>query len=143
MSTANINTIDNTKNAVEIRTELKENGTKIEYIIIDGIKCGILGSVSEADRDAAIKTLNKAYEASNGNIMEMMMKLSTIATIEEKEINPDEMVEICGEEIMLSYTNGKAYTVDGEEIANCDDLPTMPKEAVKAVLMARVETALN
>lgn len=143
MSTANINTIDNTKNAVEIRTELKENGTKIEYIVIDGMKCGILGSVSEADREAAIKTLNKAYEASNGDIMEMMMKLSTIATIEEKEIDPDEMVEICGEEIMLSYANGKAYTVDGEEIANCDDLPAMPKEAIKAVLMARVETTLN
>ena len=143
MSTVNINAIDNTKNAVEIRTELKENGTKIECIVIDGMKCGILGSVSEADREVAIKTLNKAYEASNGDIMEMMMKLNTIATIEEKEIDPDEMVEICGEEIMLSYANGKAYTVDGEEIANCEDLPDMPKEAVKAVLMARVETALN
>jgi hypothetical protein len=143
MSTANINTIDNTKNAVEIRTELKENGTKIEYIVIDGMKYGILGSLNDADREAAIKTLNKAYEASNGNIMEMMMKLSTIATIEEKEIDPDEMVEICGEEILLSYTKGKAYCIDGKEIANCDDLHNMPKEAVKAVLMARVETALN
>jgi len=143
MSTANINTVNTTKNAVEIRTELKANGTKIEYIIIDGIKCGILGSVSEADRNAAINALNKAYEASNGNIMEMMTKLSTIATIEEKEIEPDEMVEICGEEIMLSYTSAKAYTIDGEEVANCDDLPAMPKEAIKAVLMARVETALS
>ena len=74
------------KNAVEIRSELKANGTKIEYIVIDGVKCGIMGSVSEADREAAIKTLNAAYVASNGSIMEMMEKLSTIATIEEKEI---------------------------------------------------------
>lgn len=143
MSTANINATDNTKNAVEIRTELKENGTKIEYIVIDGMKCGILGSLNDADREAAIKTLNKAYEASNGNIMEMMMKLYTIATIEEKEIESDEMVEICGVEVILSYASAKAYTIDGEEIANCDDLPSMPNEAVKAVLMARVETALN
>lgn len=143
MSTANINTIDTTKNAVEIYTELKANGTKIEYIVIDGMKCGILGSVSEADREAAIKVLNKAYEASNGNIMEMMTKLSTVATIEEKEIEPDEMVEVCGVEVILSYSKAKAYTIDGEELANCDDLPSMPKEAIKAVLMARVETALS
>lgn len=143
MSTANINTIDTTKNAVEIYTEFKANGTKIEYIVIDGMKCGILGSVNEADREAAIKVLNKAYEASNGNIMEMMMKLSTVATIEEKEIEPDEMVEVCGEEVILSYSKAKAYTIDGEELANCDDLHSMPKEAIKAVLVARVETALS
>jgi hypothetical protein len=131
------------KNAVEIRSELAANGTKVEYIIIDGVKCGILGSVNEADRAAAIKALNAAYVASNGDIMEMMQKLSTIATIEEKKIEPDEVVEVCGVEVILSYAKAKAYTMDGDELANCEDLPTMPKEAVKAVLMARVETALN
>lgn len=137
---ATINTI---KNAVEIRSELKANGTKIEYIVIDGQKCGILGSVNEADRAAAIKTLNAAYIASNGNIMEMMEKLSTIATIEEKEIEPDEVVDICGCDVILSYKNKKAYTMDGEEIANCDDLPDMPNEAVKAVLVARATAEMN
>ena len=135
--------IKTTKNAVEIRSELNANGTKIEYIVIDGCKCGILGSVNEADRDAAIKALNAAYVASNGNIFEMMEKLSTIATIEEKEIKPDEVVNICGVDVILSYSNAKAYTMDGEEIANCNDLPDMKKEAVKAVLMARVEVALK
>ena len=85
---ANINTI---KNAVEIRSELKANGTKVEYIVINGQKCGIMGSVNEADREAALKALNTAYAASNGDIYEMMEKLATIATIEEKEIKPDEM----------------------------------------------------
>lgn len=132
-----------TKNAVEIRSELKENGTKIEYIVIDGVTCGILGSVSEADRNAALKALQSAYAASNGNIMEMIEKLSTIATIEEKNIEPDEVVEICGTDIVLSYSARKAYTMDGEEIVNCDDLPKMPNEAVKAVLVARAETVLN
>lgn len=131
------------KNAVEIRSELKGNGTKIEYIVIDGVKCGILGSVSEADKAAALDALNKAYVASNGNIYEMMQKLSTIATIEEKEIDPDEAVDVCGVEILLSYSKAKAYTMDGEEIANCDDMPTLPKEAIKALLIARVENALN
>ena len=41
------------KNAVEIRSELNANGVKVEYIVIDGVKCGIMGSVSEADRAAA------------------------------------------------------------------------------------------
>jgi len=131
------------KNAVEIRSELNANGTKVEYIVIDGQKIGIMGSVNEADRASAIKALNAAYVASNGNICEMMQKLYTMATIEEKEMVPDEVVEICGVEIIMSYSKAKAYTMDGEEIASCDDLPTMPKDAVKAVLMARVETALN
>lgn len=133
---ANINTI---KNAVEIRSEFKANGTKVEYIVINGQKCGIMGSVSEADREAAIKALNAAYIASNGNIFEMVQKLNDIATIEEKNINPDEMVEIHGVEVMISYANRKAYTMDGKEIANCDDMPAMPNEAVKALLVARAE----
>jgi hypothetical protein len=131
------------KNAVEIRSELKANGTKVEYIVIDGVKCGIMGSMNEADRQAAIKALNAAYVASNGDIYEMMQKLNTIANIEENGIEPDEVVEICGVEIILSYSKAKAYTMDGDEIANCDDLPTLQKEAIKAVLMARAETSLN
>ena len=135
--------IKTNKNAVEIRSELKENGTKIEYIVIDGVPCGILGSVSDADRAAALKALQSAYAASNGNIIEMMEKLSTIATIEENNIEPDEVVEICGEEIILSYSARKAYTMDCEEVASCDDLPKLPNEAVKAVLVARATTALK
>lgn len=133
---ANINT---KKNAVEIRTELKANGTKIEYIVINGQKCGLLGSTNEADRANAIKALNDAYVASGGNIYEMLSKLETIATIEEKEIEPDEVINVHGIEIILSYSKAKAYTMDGNEVANCDDLPSMPTEAIKAVLMARVE----
>ena len=131
------------KNAVEIRSELKANGTNVEYIVIDGQKIGIMGSVSEADRAAALKALQAAYVASNGDIMEMMQKLSVIATIEEKEIEPDEVVEVCGTEIMLSYTNRKTYTMCGKELANCDDLPDMHKDATRAVLIARTETMLN
>ena len=136
MASINVN-----KNAVEIHSELKANGTKVEYIVVDGQKIGIMGSVSEADRAAALKSLQEAYVASNGNIMEMMQKLSEVATIEENAV--DEVIEVCGVDIMLSYTNRKTYTMDGEEIANCDDLPDMPKEATKAVLIARTETALN
>jgi hypothetical protein len=86
-----------------------------------------------------MKALQTALDASNGNIMEMMMKLQTIATIEEKEIQPDKVIEICGEEVIISYPVKTAYSMDGKELANCRDLPDMPTEAIKAVLEARVQ----
>ena len=137
-----INKTNTTKNAVEIRTELKANGTSIEYIVINGQKVGMLGSTSEKDKQNAIKAIQTALDASNGNIYEMMQKLSTIATIEEKEIEPDEMIEIGGVQVIISYGAKTAYTTDGEEIANCTDLPDMPSEAIKAVLVARIETVI-
>ena len=140
---ANINTTNNKKNAVEIYKELGENGTAIEYIVINGQKVGILGSVNEKDRQKAISAIQTALDASDGDIYEMMQKLSTIATITENDIEPDEMIEVCDTEIIISYDARAAYTVDGEEIANCDDLPSMPYEAVKAVLIARAEVALQ
>ena len=138
----NITTTNTAKNAVEIRAELAANGTKIEYIVVNGQKIGILGSTSEKDKQNAIKAIQTALDSSNGNIYEMMQKLSTIATIEEKELDPDEMIEVCGEKIIISYDAKTAYTIDGEELVNCTDLPDMPNEAIKAVLVARAETAI-
>ena len=137
-----INSTNNTKNAVEIRAELQKNGTTIEYIVVNGQKLGILGTTSAKDRESAIKAIQTALDASDGNIYEMMSKLSTIATIEEKEIQPDDMVEVCDVDIIISYDAKTAYTVDCEEIVNCNDLPGLPNEAIKAVLVARVEAAL-
>ena len=137
-----INSTNNNKNAVEIRAELQKNGTTIEYIIINDQKVGILGTTSEKDKQNAIKAIQTALDASDGNIYEMMAKLSTIATIEENEIQPDDMVDVCGVDVIISYAAKTAYTADGEEIANCIDLPDMPNEAIKAVLIARVEAYL-
>ena len=139
---ANITTTNTAKNAVEIRAELQKNGTTIEYIVVNGQKLGILGTTGEKDKQNAIKAIQTALDSSNGNIYEMMQKLSTIATIEEKEIKPDEMIEVNGVEIIISYEAKTAYTTDGEEIANCTELPDMPEEAIKAVLVARAEIAL-
>ena len=135
----NITTTNTTKNAVEIRAELQANGTTIEYIVIDGQKVGILGSANEKDKQNAIKAIQTALDASEGNIYEALQKLATIATMEEKEIKPDEMIEIDGREIIVSYEAKAAYTIDGEELVNCTDLPDMPYEAIKAVLVARVK----
>lgn len=137
---ANINT---EKNPVEILTELRTDKTKVEYIVINGVKYGIMGSVNEADRAAAINALNKAYVASGGDIYKMMANLSAVATFEENGVDPDEVVKVNGVDIILSYDKATAYDMSGNKIANCTDLPAMPKEAIKAVLMARVEAALK
>ena len=136
---ANINTTNTRKNAVEIYKELSANGTTIEYIVINGQKVGILGSVSDRDRQKAIDAIQTALDASGGNIYETMQKLSTIAAMTENDIEPDEMIEVCGMDIIISYDTRAAYTTDGTKIADCDGLPIMPYEAVKALLIARVE----
>ena len=138
----NITTTNTRKNAVEIRSELAKNGTTIEYIFINDQKVGILGSTGVKDKENAIKAIQTALDASNGNIYEMVQKLSTIATIEEKEIEPDEMIEIAGVQYIVSYNNAAAYTLDGEEIVNCRDIPPMPFEGIKAILEARIKVVL-
>ena len=138
-----VNSTDTRKNALEIRKELQKNGTTIEYIVVNGQKIGMLGSSTEKDRENAMKAIQTALDSSDGNIYEMMQKLNTIATIEEKEIKPDEMIKVCGVDIIISYEAKTAYTTNGEEITNCTDLPDMPNEAIKAVLIARAETELN
>ncbi len=134
---------NNTKNAVEIRSELATNGISVEYIVINGQKCGVLGSASEKDKEAAIKTLQTALDASDGNLCAAMNKLNIIATMEEHEIKPDEMVKVRNRDIILSYESKTAYTVQGKEIANCKDLDNIPTEAIKALLIARAEAALR
>jgi hypothetical protein len=133
---ANINTI---KNAVEIRSELNAQGVKIEYVIIDGQNIGMLGTVNERDRDAALKALNDAYIASGGDLMAMAANLNTIAAITENNITPDEMIEINGVNVIISYESATAYTIDGEEIVDCKDIPNMPRDGIKALLISRVE----
>ena len=139
---ANINTTDRRKNAVEIYKDLAANGTVIEYIVVNGQRVGILGSINERDKQRALDAIQTALDASNGNVAEMMSKLSAVATMVENDIDPDEMVKVCGIDVIISYNARAAYTIDGEEIANCADLPSMPYEAVKALLIARAEVEL-
>ena len=137
-----VNATETRKNAVEILKELNKDGIKIEYIVVNGTRIGMLGATSERDRENAMKAIQTALDASDGNVYEMMSKLNTMAAINEHEIKPDEMVEVDGEEIIISYASKTAYATDGEELVNCTDLPDMPNEAIKAVLVARAEAVL-
>lgn len=139
-------TINTNKNPIEIRKELRADGVTVEYIVINGTKCGILGTTNADDREKAIKAIEKAYNASNGNIYRMLSNLMTVADLEEKKVEADEIIKINGKEIIISYAKATAYDMSGNELANCADLPEaikMPKEAVKALLEARVKVALK
>ena len=141
-----INNTTEIKDAVEIFKEFNADGKKCEFVTADingfNRNIGFVVTESEEDRRNAEEFFKYISNASNGNIMEMMHKLTTIATIEEKEIEPDEMIEVNGEEVIISYKNAAAYTIYGEEIVNCADLPSMPVEAIKAVLVARIEAIM-
>ena len=52
------------------------------------------------------------------------------------------MITMDDVDVMISYAKKTAYYLNGEEIANCTDLPDMPNEAVKAVLEARIRVRL-
>ena len=131
------------KNHVEIRNELR-NGTTIEYVVVDGQKIGILGSVNEKDRELALEVLNKAYIESGSSIPAMIAALNNIASDAEREITPDEVVDVNGVQIEICYDTAKAYRLGGDEIANCDDLDykTLPAEAIKALLVSRAENVI-
>ena len=134
--------IKTTKNPIEIRKELRADGVTVEHIIINGIKCGILGSASAEDREKAIKAIEKAYIASGGDIYRTITSLMTIADLEEKKVEADEVIKVNGKDVIISYAHAKAYDMNGNELANCNDLPealSVPKEALKALLEARVK----
>lgn len=141
---ATINKTNTTKNAVELRKALAKNGTTIEPLIVNGVKIGMFGFTSDDDRKKAIEAFQEAIDASDGDTYKMMTNIGIIAKMSEKGIDgdDDEMVTINGRNVIVSYEAKTAYDTNGEEIANCTDLPNMPNEAIKAVLMARVEAEL-
>lgn len=138
------------KTPIEIVNEIRD-GTQIEYVVIDGNRVGILGSVSEEDREMAIATLTKAYEQSGGNITKMISVLNTAAMCTENGIKPDAEIEIEIDDDMvlraiISYSEMKIYDYDGEVLADCEDLrdengslPMLPNSVVETLLTDRVK----
>ena len=151
----NIGKANESKNAVEIKNTLAAMGYNVEGVAFGendnytmmlpngiGMQCFMLSN-GEADRKAGMKIAEMMYRASNDDVMEMVSKLDTIAMMDAKAIIADEMLTIEDTEVIMSYRQGKAYTTDGEEIANCDDVAYLPIEAIKEVLIARVKAELK
>ena len=142
-------TINTKKNATLNRVQmLKDSNSNMEYLSIDGIPCGYMGSVSEADREAGIRCIQKIVDNSNKKgydlIREVMAQVKFEADMNEKQIQPDEQVTVENEDCVISYQSKKIYDMAGKELADASDIgDNTPKEAIREILKLRAQAKLH
>lgn len=142
---ANINNKKNTMNRVAL---MKENNSNLEFLYIDGIKIGAMGSVSDADREAGIKVIQRIVDNSNKKgmalVMEVMSQVNFEASMNENNIQPDEQVRIEDKDCVISYQSKKIYDMAGKELADASDIgANTPKEAIREILKLRAQAKLH
>lgn len=131
------------KNVVELRKELSSNGITMENVYVNNRKFCCMGYMSEKDKQACLKAIQTAIDGSE-NEYEAMMKLITIANLNDKEVTPDKEITINNTKVLISYEARAAYDCDGNEIANCRELTCeLPCEAIDAILLPRIKYALE
>ena len=147
---ANINI--NTKKSLNRVQLMKENNTNLEYLYIDGIKCGCMGSVNDRDREAGLAVIQRIVDNSDKTgmalVMEVMAQVQFESSMNEKEINPDEVLEVKVDGItypcVLSYEKKALFDEAGEEICNTRDIDCeLDERALKALLEARAVNAIR
>lgn len=147
---ANINI--NTKKSLNRVQLMKENNTNLEYLYIDNIKVGVMGSISEKDKEAGLAAIQRIVDNSDKTgmalVMEVMMQSQFEASMNEKEINPDEVLEVKVDGItypcVLSYEKKALFDEAGEEICNTRDIDCeLDERALKALLEARAVNAIR
>ena len=136
---ANINNNKKSLNRVQL---MKENNSNLEFLYIDGIKVGAMGSVSEADREAGIAAIQRIVNNSDKKgmalVMEVMSQVNFEASMNENNIQPDEQVRIEDEDCVISYQSKKIYDMAGKELADASDMgDNIPKEAIREILKLR------
>jgi hypothetical protein len=142
-------TINTKKNATLNRVQmLKDSNSNMEYLSIDGIPCGYMGSVSEADREAGIRCIQKIVDNSNKKgydlIREVMAQVKFEADMNEKQIQPDEQVKVENEDCVISYQSKKIYDMAGKELADASDIgDNTPKDAIREILKLRAQAKLH
>lgn len=142
-------TINTKKNATLNRVHmLKDSNSNMEYLSIDGIPCGYMGSVSEADREAGIRCIQKIVDNSNKKgydlIREVMSQVKFEADMNENHIVPDEQVRVEDEDCVISYQSKKIYDIAGKELASASDIgDNTPKEAIREILKLRAQAKLH
>lgn len=136
---ANINNNKKSLNRVQL---MKENNSNLEFLYIDEIKVGAMGSVSEADREAGLAVIQRIVNNSNKKgmalVMEVMSQVNFEASMNENNIQPDEQVRIEDEDCVISYQSKKIYDMAGKELADASDMgDNIPKEAIREILKLR------
>lgn len=140
---ATITKTNTNKNVVELRKELSSNGIAMENVYVNNRKFCCMGYMSEKDKQACLKAIQTAIDGSE-NEYEAMIKLITIANLNDKEVTPDKEITINNTKVLISYEARAAYDCDGNEIANCRELTCeLPCEAIDAILLPRIKYALE
>lgn len=140
---ATITKTNTNKNVVELRKELSSNGIAMENVYVNNRKFCCMGYMSEKDKQACLKAIQTAIDGSE-NEYEAMMKLITIANLNDKEVTPDKEITINNTKVLISYEARAACDCDGNEIANCRELTCeLPCEAIDAILLPRIKDALK
>ena len=142
--TSGINITRSNRPLVEIVTEARM-GQTFEFLCIDGIKVGVAGYSNPKDKETAIKFIQDIVNNSDKRGMQLAMEVGNayrMAAMQGELGVPTnekpESVEVNGKKMVIMYSNKTIYNENmTKEIANCKDLPNMPKEAIKAVLMER------
>lgn len=140
--------INNSKKSLNRVALMKENNSNLEFLYIDGIKVGAMGSVSDADREAGIKVIQRIVDNSNKKgmalVMEVMSQVNFEASMNENHIIPDEQVKVEDEDCVISYQSKKIYDMAGKELADASDIgDNTPKEAIREILKLRAQAKLH
>ena len=136
---ANINNTKKSLNRVQL---MKENNTNLEYLYIDNIRVGVMGSVNNRDREAGLAVIQRIVDNSDKTgmalVMEVMAQVNFEASMNENNIQPDEQVRIEDEDCVISYQSKKIYDMAGKELADASDMgDNIPKEAIREILKLR------
>ena len=140
--------INNSKKSLNRVALMRENNSNLEFLYIDGIKIGAMGSVSDADREAGIKVIQRIVDNSNKKgmalVMEVMSQVNFEASMNENNIQPDEQVKIEDTDCVISYQSKKIYDMAGKELADASDIgDNTPKEAIREILKLRAQAKLH
>ena len=157
----NITKTNNKKSLVEIVTE-ERCGRTIEFVCIDGIKLdgspinfneagmiGMGGAVCTITEPWEVEFIQNVVDNSDKRGVELVFEVANAFQMAGKhhelgiptDDKPD-VVDVNGKTMSILYSKKTIYNSDlTEEIANCNDLPDMPKEAIKAVLIERAKNA--
>lgn len=146
---ANINNSKKVLNRVQL---MRENNSNLEFLYIDNIRVGCMGSVNDRDRESGLAVIQRIVDNSNKTgmalVMEVMAQVQFESSMNEKEINPDEVLEVKVDGItypcVLSYEKKALFDEAGEEICNTRDIDCeLDEQALKALLEARAVNALR
>lgn len=146
---ANINNSKKVLNRVQL---MRENNSNLEFLYIDNIRVGCMGSLNDRDREAGLAVIQRIVDNSDKTgmalVMEVMAQVQFESSMNEKEINPDEVLEVKVDGItypcVLSYEKKTLFDEAGVEICNTRDIDCeLDERALKALLEARAINALR